>query len=128
MYFLYERFQWIEMKSVEGGKGVTVEELAKKFSIPKRSAATWLSRWANHYNKSRDIVQHMVKHVHGGEHEPGRYIIDNSCDWWGELFFESAKEDTYHDIHDTTGHKPLDIILGEETHTDSRYSKNKKGY
>lgn len=121
MNFAYERFQWIEMKSAEGGKGVTVKEFAKKFGLPKRSAATWLSRWTNHYNEERDIIQHMIKHVRPRGDKEGRYIIDNSCDWWGELFFDSAKEDTYVDAHDVTGHKPIDVVLGERTYTDSKY-------
>lgn len=127
MNFIYERFEFIELRSVEGGKGVTVREFARKFFLPRRTAATWLSRWTNHYNASRDIVQHMIRYVppkfrSGRE---GHYVIDNSCDWWGELFFESAKEDTYHDVHDMTGHKPIDVVLGEETHTDSRFSRKK---
>lgn len=125
MNFVYERFEFIELRSINGGKGVTAKEFARKFSLSRRTAATWLSRWVNHYNVSRDIVQHMVKHIPAGHRGggEGHYIIDNSCDWWGELYYDSAKEDTYHDVHDMTGHKPIDVILGERTYTDSRYSK-----
>jgi len=123
MNFIYERFEFIELRSVNGGKGVTVKEFARKFNLSKRTAATWLSWWVNHYNESRDIIQHMVKRIPPESGREGRYTIDASCDWWGELYFDSAKEDTYHDVHDTTGHKPIDVVLGEKTYTDSRYSR-----
>lgn len=84
----YELFQFIEMRG-----SVTVDEVAKKFGMSKRSTATVLSRFTN-YEKDR-IKKHYliyeqdtVRRRRAGRFGPknvsqGRYRI--GPDWWGEL-------------------------------------------
>jgi len=102
--FNNEGFQLIEKRG-----SVTVGEFAKKFGIKKRSAATWLSKWTNYYNEARGIVQHFLVH----EKERGKQfgVYRTGPDWWGERYFDSAKEDTYEDEHNMNDRKTHDREL-----------------
>lgn len=60
----YEMFQFIEKKG-----SVTPEELASKFGIGVRSAATWLSRWA------KQGYLRWVKTSRTRGHPRGCYVI-----------------------------------------------------
>ena len=75
-----DAFRYIEKRK---SAGVTVDQLAKKLGIKKRSAATWLSKWA---------AEGYLKHDQGKWKKPGIYYIDNTCKWWGEKAFDSERK------------------------------------
>ena len=111
--FNEDRFYWLEKVTNERG-GASVEEIAKVFGLPKRSAATWLCRWQNYYNEFRDIVQHFITRVPGN---PPLYKV--GPDWWGERFNRGMGE-AWHDEHDVEGINSLHVSLGFiKTRTDS---------
>lgn len=109
-----EGFRYIEEKCLWEGPGVTAEEFARVFGIKKSSAATWLSKWTNYYNKQRDIVQHFLVHIPG---RPGHY--KTGPDWWAERWKgTTACEETFVDKLDmeyivSIGKKPLDVIFAD---------------
>lgn len=75
-----EAFQYVEL---QGEQGVTAQQLASKLGISKRSAATWLSKWA---------ARGYLKHQRGAWRKPGIYYMDNTCKWWGDKVFDSERE------------------------------------
>lgn len=72
-----DAFKLVENRGITG---ITAEQLAKRLGIKKRSAATWLSRWA---------ALGYMKHRSSGSHAPGVYYMDTECKWWGEKVFDS---------------------------------------
>lgn len=80
VYINQDAFRYIEKR---GARGVTAAQLAKKIGIKKRSAATWLSKWAS---------QGYLKHGQGTWREAGIYVIDGTCKWWGEKVFDSERK------------------------------------
>jgi len=81
VYVNREGFKHIEEQRE---RGITVPQFAERFSISKRSAATWLSKWK---------AAGFLKHKRGIGHEAGLYFIDNSCIWWGTKVFDTERED-----------------------------------
>lgn len=80
VYINREAFQYIESR---GSVGVTVQQLSDKLGIKKRSAATWLSKWA---------AEGFLKHKKGPWREAGIYFINNECKWWGSKVFNSERQ------------------------------------
>lgn len=73
--------------------GMSVFELVRLTGMSKKSAATWLSKWTNYYNKARNIHQQFLIY------ENGRYKIGK--DWWFERVRNStAAMELFHDVHD----------------------------
>lgn len=79
-----ELFELIEKRG-----SVTVDDVAKKFGLKRRSAASLLSKWTNYFDRDRGCHRHYLVHGKGKGRSPGRYRI--GPDWWGERLFQSAK-------------------------------------
>lgn len=84
----YELFQYIEKKG-----SVTVDDVAAKFGLSRRSAATMLSRFTN-YDKDGIKKHYLIRVTHHKVRKRlGRYGPKNALrswykigpDWWGEL-------------------------------------------
>lgn len=80
VYISREAFEYIEKQQE---KGVTAQQLADKIGTTRRSAATWLSKWA---------AVGYLKHKRGEWRKQGTYYIDNSCKWWGEKVFDTERQ------------------------------------
>lgn len=85
-YIKIEQFQYIELKG-----SVTIDEFARKFGLPKKSAAVWLSRWAGRGYltqgppKTRRRVAGQIGRPKGGGYRLGPK-------WWGELAYGTGAE------------------------------------
>ena len=76
-----EYFQYIELKG-----SVTIDEFAKKFWMPRNSAAVWLSKWTGRGYLSHDAPKSR-RRIGGqlGRPKGGGYRLGDK--WWGELVY-----------------------------------------
>ncbi len=74
---------------IEKRGSVTVDDVANKFGLKRRSAASILSKWTNYFDGVRGCRRHYLIHEKGKGRSPGQYRM--GPDWWGERLFQSAK-------------------------------------
>lgn len=75
-YIKIEYFQFIQARG-----SVTIDEFAKKFSLPRASAAVWLSKWAGRGYLKQEYTQERTGSP--GRPRGGGYTLGDK--WWGDL-------------------------------------------
>lgn len=128
-----ERFQYIELHN---DLGVTAEQLSRKFWVPKKAAASWLSKWAGYYSESVDEIFHFLKCVPDAHSGPSRYFIGsypwaerlNNPHWEGfsgHNDLEGLTEKQKALVRDRTIRSFTDHSTGKRTTTHLRTTKEK---
>lgn len=89
-----DEFLYIEkMTAIKGG--VTALEFSEQFYVSLASARAWLSKWKalGYLTYSRGVPEQVVVTGKRGRrpHTDGRYSIDESCKWWGDLAYSVNK-------------------------------------
>ena len=85
-YIKVEYFQYIQLMEV-----VTIDQFAKKFGIPRKHAAVWLSKWAGKGYLTQDPPVRMAGYVRQGRPAGGGYRLGKK--WWGDLVHGSELAD-----------------------------------